>query len=75
MAFVEAPQSDAELRRVAAAFRTTDVLNAVNVVQGSRKTPVHTVRELHGMGFTMATFPVARGCSPPPARVPTTMLS
>jgi 2-methylisocitrate lyase-like PEP mutase family enzyme len=58
MVFVEAPQSDAELERIGHAFRGANVLSAANVVEGSRKTPAHSVRELHAMGFGMAMFPV-----------------
>jgi 2,3-dimethylmalate lyase len=58
MVFIEAPQSDAELERIGEAFRGTSVLNAANVVEGSSKTPAHSVRELHAMGFGMAMFPV-----------------
>src|SRR4029079_10304399 len=56
--FVEAPQSDAEVRRIADALRDTGALNAANIVEGSRMTPAYSVRELHDMGFAMGLFPI-----------------
>jgi len=58
MVFVEAPQNDEQLRRVAAELAGSGALNAANIVEGSSKTPRHSVRELHEMGFTMGMFPV-----------------
>jgi 2-methylisocitrate lyase-like PEP mutase family enzyme len=55
---IEAPQSDDELRRIASELRDTGALAAGNVVEGSRLTPPHSVRELHEMGFAMSLFPV-----------------
>jgi 2-methylisocitrate lyase-like PEP mutase family enzyme len=58
MIFVEAPQSEAELLRVAAELADVPALKAANVVEGSAKTPAHGVRELHAMGFQIGLFPV-----------------
>jgi 2-methylisocitrate lyase-like PEP mutase family enzyme len=58
MLFVEAPRDDQELRRIADELRDTGALNAANIVEGSTKTPRHSVRELQTMGFTMGMFPV-----------------
>jgi len=58
MVFIEAPRSDEELKRIGKAFRGAAALNAANVVEGSSKTPIHNVSELHAMGFRMAMFPV-----------------
>ena len=53
-----APRDDAELRQIADELRGSGALNAANIVEGSAKTPRHSVRELHAMGFTMGMFPV-----------------
>lgn len=58
MIFVEAPQSEAELRRIAAELTDVGALKAANVVEGSSNTPVHSVRDLHAMGYQMGLFPV-----------------
>ena len=56
MLFVEAPESDAQLKRVANEFKGENVLNLANMIEGSPKTPYRSPRELHEMGFGMALY-------------------
>jgi 2-methylisocitrate lyase-like PEP mutase family enzyme len=56
--FVEAPQSEIELRRIADELADVPALKASNVVEGSSKTPAHSVRDLHAMGYQVGMFPV-----------------
>lgn len=58
MIFIEAPQSETELRRIADELADVPALKASNVVEGSSKTPAHSVRELHAMGYQVGMFPV-----------------
>ncbi len=53
--FVEAPQSVAELERVAKAFRDVPLL--INLAAGG-KTPILAPKELQNMGYRIALFPV-----------------
>ena len=53
--FVEAPESEEEMRRIAAAF---DLPLLANMVEGG-KTPVLTHAELEAIGYKLAIFPVA----------------
>ena len=55
MLFVEAPESEEEMRRIAAAF---DLPLLANMVEGG-KTPVLTHAELEAIGYKLAIFPVA----------------
>ena len=55
--FVEAPQDDNELRRVGQLFGddvSTHML--ANMIEGSPKTPYHTVSELAQMGFSIVYY-------------------
>ena len=53
--FVEAPQSTAELERVAITFQGVPLL--VNLAAGG-KTPILSPKDLHDMGYRIALFPV-----------------
>jgi 2-methylisocitrate lyase-like PEP mutase family enzyme len=58
LVFVEAPESEAQLSAVARDLADSAALSVANVVEGSRKTPYKTPRELHELGFDLALFPV-----------------
>jgi 2-methylisocitrate lyase-like PEP mutase family enzyme len=54
--FIEAPQSEAELRKVAASFVGTPLV--ANLVDGG-KTPILTPTVLQEMGFRIALYPIS----------------
>jgi 2-methylisocitrate lyase-like PEP mutase family enzyme len=54
--FVEAPEDDGQLARVAAEFKDSNVLCLANMIEGSPKAPYKSPRELHEMGFGMALY-------------------
>lgn len=54
-AFVEAPQSRAEMRRVGSEVRGPLV---ANMIEGGR-TPILPSRELHAMGFNIVLYPLS----------------
>lgn len=54
--FVEAPQSEDDLKAIAAAFPDAPLF--ANMIQGG-KTPVLSARQLEELGFKMAVFPLA----------------
>jgi 2-methylisocitrate lyase-like PEP mutase family enzyme len=56
--FVEAPESEQQLAAVAQDLAATSALVVANVVEGSRKTPYKTPRQLQELGFDVALFPV-----------------
>jgi 2-methylisocitrate lyase-like PEP mutase family enzyme len=56
--FVEAPENEAQLATVAKELTSAAALSVANVVEGSRKTPYKTPRELHELGFDVALYPV-----------------
>jgi len=58
LVFVEAPESDADLRRIARAMSGSGALNVANMVEGSTKTPYKTPRQLHALGFDVGLYPV-----------------
>lgn len=53
--FIEAPQSDAELHKVAETFKGTPLL--ANMVEGG-KTPLLSPKELEQIGFKIALYPI-----------------
>ncbi len=56
MIFVEAPEDDAQLKRVAGEFKATRTLCLANMIEGSPKTPYKSPRQLHQMGFGIALY-------------------
>jgi len=56
MIFVEAPEGERQLARVADAFKHTPVLSLANMIEGSPLTPYKSPRELHQMGFDIALY-------------------
>jgi 2-methylisocitrate lyase-like PEP mutase family enzyme len=56
--FVEAPESESQLAGIARDLDDVPALVVANVVEGSRKTPFKTPRELHELGFDVALYPV-----------------
>lgn len=58
MVFIEAPDSDAQLRRIADELAEHRALTIANMVEGSTHTPYKTPRELHALGFDVALYPV-----------------
>ncbi|MFC2035537.1 oxaloacetate decarboxylase [Chloroflexota bacterium] len=54
--FIEAPEDDKQLARVAAEFRCSPILSLANMIEGSPKTPYKSPQELHQMGFGIALY-------------------
>lgn len=54
--FIESPETEPELERIATAFRGSTWL-VVNMVEGGR-TPILEARDLAQLGFAMAIYPV-----------------
>jgi 2,3-dimethylmalate lyase len=56
LVFIEAPESDDELRRIPLEFRGSGGLTVANMIEGSPKTPYRSAAELHRMGFDIALY-------------------
>lgn len=61
--FVEAPQGDKELRRVAEALKDVPSLVTANMIEGSPETPFKSPEELHKMGFDMVIYCIGASLS------------
>ena len=55
--FVEAPHDEAEVRRIADAFRGRPLV--VNMLEGGGRTPLIPLEDLHAMGFSMVFYPTS----------------
>jgi 2-methylisocitrate lyase-like PEP mutase family enzyme len=53
--FIESPATDKELEKIGLSFE--GVPKIANMLEGGGKTPIHTPKELHAMGFAMITYP------------------
>jgi 2-methylisocitrate lyase-like PEP mutase family enzyme len=56
MLFIEAPENEDQLRRVADEFKNSSVISLANMIEGSPKTPYKSPCQLHQMGFAMALY-------------------
>jgi len=54
--FVEAPRTKEEMQRIT---RTVKAFHLANMVEGGGKTPILPPKELEGMGYKMAIYPVS----------------
>ncbi len=56
MIFIEAPENEEQLERVAREFKDLPVLSLANMIEGSPKTPYKSPYELNKMGFGIALY-------------------
>jgi len=54
--FVEAPDSEEQMKKVVRAFKDSKAVTMANMVEGSSHTPFKTPRELHEIGFGMGLY-------------------
>ncbi len=55
--FVEAPQNEREVERIASTFRGKRLV--VNMLEGGGKTPLLPLTDIHAMGFSMVFYPTS----------------
>ena len=54
--FVEAPESESELKNVVKALKDVKAIKVANMVEGSSHTPFKRPKDLHDMGFEMGLY-------------------
>ena len=58
MVFIEAPDTEEQLRQIPERFQDMPALTVANMIEGSPKTPYKSPREVHEMGFDVALYPI-----------------
>ena len=53
LVFIEAPEDEKQLRQIPKEFAKDEVLTVANMIEGSPKTPYHSPRELHELGYDL----------------------
>lgn len=57
--FIDALESEAEMRTFCAAMKTVGVYTMANMLEGGGKTPILTPEQLEDIGFTLCAYPLS----------------